>query len=259
MSRLDRTCGGVVGASARAILRPMRRLLHSPAVALLRAAHPRQATATAAGLALVAAVGGRPLREVALVAATALVGQSVQGWHNDVVDRAHDRRHDRAHKPLAADEVDPGSVVFTLTCAVLLLVPLSISSGVVAGGAYLLAVAVGLVGNVALRRGRWSWVPWACQFALYPTFLAQGGWGGEGSGAWPPPALTVLAALLGVLVHVLRSLPDLVGDHADGAASLPVRIALRTGATRLLRACSLLALLVGGGILIVARGAAWGG
>ena len=46
--------------------------------------------------------------------------------------------------------------------------------------------------------------------------------------------MTVLAALLGVGVHVLRALPGLVADHEDGCRHLPLRIALRIGATRLL-------------------------
>ena len=44
----------------------------------------------------------------------------------------------------------------------------------------------------------------------------------------------MLAALLGVGVHFLRALPGLVADHEDGWRSLPLRIALKTGATRLL-------------------------
>jgi hypothetical protein len=46
--------------------------------------------------------------------------------------------------------------------------------------------------------------------------------------------MTVLAALLGVAVHVLLALPDLVDDNADGLRHLPLRLALRIGAPRLL-------------------------
>ena len=48
--------------------------------------------------------------------------------------------------------------------------------------------------------------------------------------------MTVLAALLGVGVHVLRALPGLVADNEDGWRHLPLRLALRTGAPRLPRA-----------------------
>ena len=46
--------------------------------------------------------------------------------------------------------------------------------------------------------------------------------------------MTGLAALLGIGVHVLVALSDLVGDNRNGVRSLPLRIALRTGAARLL-------------------------
>ena len=46
--------------------------------------------------------------------------------------------------------------------------------------------------------------------------------------------MTVLAALLGVCVHVVVALPGLVADNQDGRRHLPLRIALRTGAPRLL-------------------------
>ena len=42
--------------------------------------------------------------------------------------------------------------------------------------------------------------------------------------------MTVLAALLGIGIHSLTSLPDLVGDNHPGVSSLPLRVALRTGA-----------------------------
>ena len=62
--------------------------------------------------------------------------------------------------------------------------------------------------------------------------------------------MTVLAALLGVGVHVLRSLPGLVGDRADGYRSLPLRIALRTGAAKLLVFASIYTAVVLGALLV---------
>jgi hypothetical protein len=47
---------------------------------LVRAAHPRRALLTAVGLAVAAALSGRPPREVGLVALTVLVGQAMLGW-----------------------------------------------------------------------------------------------------------------------------------------------------------------------------------
>ena len=55
--------------------------------------------------------------------------------------------------------------------------------------------------------------------------------------------MTVLAALLGVGVHVLLALPGPGADNADGRRHLPLRVALRTGAPRLL--------------LVLARAVSW--
>ncbi|MCW2794007.1 MAG: hypothetical protein JWO76_3105 [Nocardioides sp.] len=203
-------------------------------VLLVRAAHPRQALLTAAGVAAAAALAGRSSRELGLVFATVLVGQAVLGWHNDLVDRRRDAAHDAAGKPVAQDRLDPGTVWFALICGVLLVVPLSVANGVTAGSAYLLSLVAGLMGNVVLRTGLLSWVPWAVSFALYPAFLSYGGWGGDAHGDPPEIAITVLAALLGIGVHVLVALPGLVADNEDGQRHLPLRIALRIGAAKLL-------------------------
>jgi 4-hydroxybenzoate polyprenyltransferase len=205
----------------------------TPALLLTRAAHPRQAVATAAVLAAAAAVSGRPLREVALVAVTVLVGQAVLGWSDDLADRARDQRH-RPDKPLASGALDPGTVWFTLTCAVLLVVPLAISHGRRAGLAYLALLVVAAVGDRLLHARVLSFVPWMASFALYPAFLAYGGWNGVGTDTPPTITLTALTAALGLGVHVLLALPGLVHDHEEGERSLPLVLALRTGTPRLL-------------------------
>jgi hypothetical protein len=46
--------------------------------------------------------------------------------------------------------------------------------------------------------------------------------------------MTVAAALLGVGVHVLVALPGLVHDNRAGRRHVPLRLALRVGAPRLL-------------------------
>ena len=79
-----------------------------------------------------------------------------------------------------------------------------------------------------------SWVPWAAAFALYPAFLSYGGWGGQERGAPPEIAVTVLAAVLGVGVHLLTSLWGLVADNEDNWTYLPLRLGRRIGASRLL-------------------------
>lgn len=213
--------------------RPFR-LSETLPVVLVRAAHPRQAVLSALGMATAAALAGRPAREIGLVLATVLVGQAMLGWDNDLVDRVRDERHDRPGKPVASGLLDPGTVWFTSTCALLLLVPLALSAGPRAGGAYLIAVLIGFLANRMVRRSVLSFLPWVLQFALYPAYLAYGGWNGQGTETPPTWQVVVLAGLLGLGVHVLRALPGLVDDNSDGMRSLPLRIALRTGAPRLL-------------------------
>ncbi|WP_193613416.1 UbiA family prenyltransferase [Nocardioides lijunqiniae] len=210
------------------------RLTQRAPLTLIQAAHPRQAVLTAAFVAVAAALSGRAAREVAVVAATVLVGQAILGWHNDLTDRRRDARHETPGKPVAQGHLDPGTAWFALTCGVLLVVPLSITSGVTAGGVYLLSLVVGLLGNVALRQGLLSWLPWALSYGLLPAYLSYGGWGGEFRGDAPNPVLTLLFALLGVGVHFLRALWGLVPDHEDGWTYLPLRLGLKLGATRLL-------------------------
>jgi UbiA prenyltransferase family protein len=218
---------------------------------LVRAAHPRQALLTAVGLSVAAAVSGRSAREVALVAVTVLVGQVVLGWDNDLVDEPADRADSRLAKPLVAGGLERGTLWFALACALLLVVPLSLSSGIAAGLAYLVSLVVGLVANRFLRTGPLSWLPWAVAFALYPAYLSYGGWGGAAHGHPPTVAMTVAAALLGVGVHVLTSLPGLVDDHRSGRHHLPFRLAVRTGAPRLLVLTSVYCAVLVGVIAVV--------
>ncbi len=207
-------------------------------VLLVRAAHPKQALATALGLAAAAGLADRPGREAGVVLLTVLVGQTMLGWDNDLVDRGRDERHELDGKPIAQGLLDPGTVWFSISCALLLVVPLSLSAGSRAGGAYLIALVIGFAGNRWLRGSVLSFVPWLLSFGLYPTYLEDGGWNGAPS---ETPAtmttivtLSVLAGLLGVGIHVLRALPGLVPDHSDGLRSLPLRLALKVGAPRLL-------------------------
>ena len=113
-----------------------------------------------------------------------------------------------------------------------------------AGCLYLGSVAIGLLGNLVLREGFLSWLPWAASYALMPAYLSYGGWGGEALGDPPQPAMVALAAMLGVGVHVLRALWGLVADHADGWTYLPLRLGLRLGASRLLAVASVYTALV---------------
>ncbi len=223
-----------------------------PALLVVRAAHPRQAVGTTVVVAAAAAVAGRPLREVVLVASTVLVGQSILGWADDLADRGRDERH-RPDKPLSGGVLDAGTVWFALACALLLVVPLAIAHGRTAGLSYLVLLAVAAVGDRLLRATVLSFLPWTVSFALYPAFLARGGWNGVGTDTPPTVAMTALAAALGLGVHVLTALPGLVHDHEESERSLPLVLALQTSTPRLLVAASVFTGLVTVSILIAGR------
>lgn len=201
---------------------------------LLQAAHAKQAIGTALAMGLVAAIAGRPAREAGVVLLTVLVGQTILGWHNDIVDRQRDQAHGLTGKPLAMGRITSETVWYAIIVATLLLVPLAITTGIRAGCLYLASVAVGMLGNVLLRTGFFSWWSWAASFALLPAYLSYGGWGGQAVGSAPETAIVVLAALLGVGIHFTRAVWGLVADHEDGWTYLPLKLGLKLGATRLL-------------------------
>ncbi len=220
-------------------------------VGLVAAAHPGLAAVTAVGVGLAALASGRGAWAAALVVGTVLVGQVVLGWTDDLLDEADDRRHDRRDRPLVGTGLERGTLGFALACAVLLVVPLSIANGVPAGLSHLGLLVVAVLGQWApLRTSRWSWLPWAASYALWPAFLS---YGTQPPGP-PTLAITGAAALLGVAVHVAAALPGLPGDREDGLRHLPGRLAVHLGATRLTRVTPLLL-----GLAVVAVVATWVG
>jgi 4-hydroxybenzoate polyprenyltransferase len=202
--------------------------------ALVLASHPLPTAAMTLALTLAAALSGRSLVECLLVAVTIFTGQLTVGWLNDLLDRNRDRQVGRQDKPVAMDLVEPGTLGFATACAVLLVVPLSIANGTVAGIAHLLALVSAWLYNVWFKRTALSWLPYAVSFGLLPAFLSYGGLGGGYHGGPPTWAMTILAAMLGVGIHFLNALPDLVEDKETGVRHLPLRIALRIGAPKLL-------------------------
>ena len=223
------------------------------AVQLLQAAHAKQAVTTALAMGLAAAVSGRPARETAVVLLTVLVGQTILGWHNDIVDRQRDQAHGLTGKPVAMGRISTETLWYALFVAALLLVPLAITTGIKAGCLYLASVAVGLLGNVVLRTGFFSWWSWAASYALLPAYLSYGGWGGQAEGNPPEPVILVLAALLGIGVHFMRAVWGLVADHEDGWTYLPLKLGLKLGATRLLALSTVYTAIIA--ILIAVMGA----
>ena len=233
----------------------LSRLRTNGVVLLLRATHARMLVVMSLGVGVAAALAGRPTREVGLVVGAVAIAQAILGWHNDLVDRKRDLQHfDESHpphaKPVAAGMLDAGTVSFAMACAILLLVPLSISAGVTAGLSLLAYVAVGMLGNHVLRKGLFSWLSWAVSFALLPAYLAYGGWGGDGPDTPPEVVITALTAFLGVCVHLVVSSPGLVVDNRDGWRTLPLRVALKIGTSRLLWLSLLLVVLTLAGLAV---------
>lgn len=221
-------------------------------LSLIMACHPLPTAAMTIALTVAAALTGRSGTECALVAATILTGQLTVGWMNDVLDRRRDAKVARQDKPVAMGWVDPGTVTFAIACVILLCIPLSIANGTAAGIAHLLAVASAWMYNFWFKKTVLSWVPYAVSFGLLPAFLSYGGLGGGMHGGPPTIAMTVLAAALGIGIHFLNTLPDLVEDNETGIRHLPLRIALRTGAPRLLWISLVWTALSGAGIVIAA-------
>jgi 4-hydroxybenzoate polyprenyltransferase len=201
---------------------------------LLRAVHPRQALAFAVVVGTLVALTGRPAREVLVSAATVLVAQLAMGLLNDLLDVDRDRMGGAQNKPIADGIIPAGNASFAIAVLLLLVIPLSLQNGTVAGLYVLATLVVGFVHNRWLHTTALSWVGWSATFALLTFFVTYGGWGRDADGSAPLTTFVVLCAVLGLCVHFLTSLPDLVVDNQAGVRHLPLRVALRTGAPRLM-------------------------
>ena len=221
-------------------------------VSLLLSCHPLPAATMTVVLTLGAALSGRSSTACLLVLATALCGQLTVGWINDVVDRDRDRQVGRADKPVARGWIEPRTLIVATACATLLVVPLSFANGTAAGIAHLAAVLSAWMYDLTLKQTVLSWLPYAVSFGLLPAFLSYGGLGLGLHGAPPTLAMTVLAALLGIGIHFLNVLPDLAEDERTGVRHLPLRIASRIGAPRLLRISAGYTGIVAVGMLVAA-------
>ena len=201
---------------------------------LVRSAHPKQADVLAAVLGVLAALDGRAEREYLSTAAAVLAVQLSLGLSNDLCDQHHDYRAQTVGKPIAAGVLPASRASYWMIVLVLLAVPLSMQNGAVAGAALLATLPIGWLHNRWLHRTMFSWLGWTLTFALFPAFLAYGGWAGGMHGDPPTYAVTGAAAAVGFCLHFVTTLGDLVDDNKSGARNLPLRIALRIGAPRLL-------------------------
>ncbi|HEX4189889.1 MAG TPA: UbiA family prenyltransferase [Marmoricola sp.] len=201
---------------------------------LVRCAHPKQAVLLAVAVAVAADLAGRPTREFLLAGAAVLSVQLSLGMSNDLCDLKHDYRAQTPGKPLAEATIAPSTVSYWMLVLVLVSVPLAFYSGSVAAISLLITIPVGWIHNRWLHRTWLSFLGWVVSGALYPAFLAYGGWGGGKHGSAPTIAVTGAAAAIGLCLHLVTSLGDLVADNKAGTRDLPLRIALRIGAPRLL-------------------------
>ena len=201
---------------------------------LVRCSHPKQALFLAVTIGVLAAVDGRPPREFFSAGAAVLAVQLALGLSNDVNDQAHDYRAQTTGKPIAQGIVAAASASYWMMVLVLLAVPLSVQNGGVAGLALLATLPIGWVHNRWLHRTAFSFAGWTVSAAILPAFLAYGGWAGGMHGSAPTWAITGAAAAVGFCAHFVTSLGDLVDDNKSGARNLPLLVALRVGAPRLL-------------------------
>ncbi|MBW8751972.1 MAG: UbiA family prenyltransferase [Propionibacteriales bacterium] len=201
---------------------------------LVRSAHPKQAVFLAAVLGVLAAIDGRAEREYLSTAAAVLAVQLSLGLSNDLCDQHHDYRAQTVGKPIASGVLPASRASYWMMVFVLLAVPLAVQNGAVAGAALLATLPIGWVHNRWLHRTAFSWLGWTLTFGLLPAFLAYGGWAGGKHGDPPTLAVTGAAAAVGFCLHFVTTLGDLVDDNKSGARNLPLRIALRVGAPRVL-------------------------
>ena len=201
---------------------------------LVRSAHPKQAVFLTAVIGILAAIDGRPEREYLVTAAAVLAVQLSLGLSNDLSDQHHDYRAQTAGKPIASGALPATRASYWMMVLVLLAVPLSMYSGTAAGVALIATLPIGWAHNRWLHRTAFSWLGWTLTFGLLPAFLAYGGWGKGVHGDAPTYAVTGAAAAVGFCLHFVSTLGDLVDDNKSGARNLPLRIALRIGAPRLL-------------------------
>jgi 4-hydroxybenzoate polyprenyltransferase len=217
---------------------------------LVSSAHPKQAVVLAAVVGVLAAVDGRPEREYLSAAAAVLAVQLSLGLSNDLSDRPHDARAQTPGKPIADGTLPASRASYWMMVLILLAVPLSVQNGSVAGIALLATLPIGWVHNRWLHRTALSWVGWTLSAGLLPAFLSYGGWAGGMHGNPPTLAVTGAAAAVGFCLHFVTSLGDLVDDNKSGARNLPLRVALRIGAPRLLVVTILLTALAVAGLVV---------
>ncbi|HEY0813147.1 MAG TPA: UbiA family prenyltransferase [Pseudonocardia sp.] len=196
------------------------RPVEAGAVALARSCHPEPTAAVTLMLTALAVTAGRTAAGVVLVALAVLTGQLSIGWLNDALDAARDQAVGRTDKPVVAGAVSARTVRAAALLAAVACVPLSLASGLLAGGVHLVAVAAGWAYDLGLKGTSVSVLPYVVCFGLLPAFVVLGLPGSP----VPPWWLVTGGALLGAGAHFANVLPDLEDDAATGVRGLPHRL-----------------------------------
>ena len=209
---------------------PVGPLAHGPlgrVLALVRAAHAGP-TAAVTGFALAWGVLGADLSlgTLLVLVLAVLAGQLTIGWTNDWADARRDSVAGRLDKPVAAGEVSRRAVGMAALVAAAACVVASLLLGWAPGLVHLVAVGAGLAYDLALKSTLLSPVPYALAFGLLPGVATLSG----ALPAWPAPAASAAAALLGVAAHLANTVPDAEDDARTGVAGLPQRIGPRRSA-----------------------------
>jgi 4-hydroxybenzoate polyprenyltransferase len=193
-------------------------------VALALATHLPQTLAMVVVATVGSVLAGVSGWQILVVALAVLSGQVSVGWSNDYLDAKVDSQLGRVDKPVVRDHLDPRALRLPILLALIALVPLSFAAaGWVGGAAHLLAVASAWAYNLFLSRTIWSWLPYTVSFGLLMVFIFQA----ASATLWPSPLVMLVAALVGIVAHLLNALPDIDRDKASGVGGLAVSLGKR--------------------------------
>ena len=179
-------------------------------------------------LALVA--GGTWIQALAL--GFAMLGfQFAYGAFNDLFDQADDARV-KPYKPIPAGRIGPGAAAALGVVSAVA----GLSTSAWFGGPTLvvgaLILSAGLAYDAFLKRGPWSWAPYAVEFPLVPAYA----WLAITSELPPGYAVILPAAMgLGLALNLANGIVDVERDRATGAATAAVLLG-RSTALVILRA-----------------------
>ena len=194
---------------------------NSRAHALLLATHFPQALAMLLLSTLLSIFFGQHEIQLLFLATATAAGQASIGWVNDYVDAKTDRALKRLNKPSVSHSLEPDSLRAPIFVALSVLVPFSfLAAGWIGGLANVVAVFSAQVYNLWLSRTSWSGLPYAVSFAMLTVFVAQS----SPIARWPNWQLVSVAALVGVIAHILNALPDLEIDKRAELGGLVVSL-----------------------------------